>query len=529
MRWAAPALVVAAVALANLPLIFHGYGAGHDAALELTRVVEYRHALAAGEYPPFWAPDLYGGFGSPIFLYYAPLFAFSSAALSALVASEAAASVIVLIAFTAIGTVLMGRFVLEVDAENRSGAVVAAVLFALQPYLLGDKWLRNANAEFIALALLPGIFIGAVTRKRRRAFIATFASLAAIILAHNITALIATALAIGIAVFVHRSVRGVLTVVGGIVAAIAVTAFFWLPAFRLQPLVRPEELLTGKFDFHVQFPALRELFGTSAFFAAGPLCGLLFVLVAVALVRFDLGETRRAAAALFIAAAVTLLLALRLSTPAWEHLPLLRFAQFPWRMAGPFAIAISAAAGVVTSRRISLAIALVALAIVSAIPSFTAYRRFAAQPHTYGEIAARRLRATVYDEYLPRTADERLIATGSGPVLAAGPGTTVSARSKGADVHARVLAPDATLLVFRRWFFPVWSASVDSQRVPILAARGGAVAVRVPAGNHDVRLELVEPVARVAGKAISGCTLAILLAGVLLARRLNRAEVRGVP
>jgi uncharacterized membrane protein len=528
MRWAAPTLLVAAVALANLPLVLHGYGAGHDAALELTRVAEYRHALAIGEHPPFWAPDLYGGFGSPIFLYYAPLFAFSSAALSAFVSSEAVASIIVLIAFTAIGAMLMGRFVLEVDPQNRAGAVVATVLFALQPYLLADKWLRNANAEFIALAILPGIFIGAVTRKPRRAFAATFASLAAIILAHNITALIATSLAIGIAVVVHRSVRATLPVLGGIVAAIAVTAFFWLPAFRLQPLVRPEELLTGKFDFHVQFPALRELFGTSAFFAAGPLCGLLFVLVAVALTRFDLGDARRVTAALFIAAVVTLLLALRLSTPVWEHLPLLRFAQFPWRLAGPFAIAIAAAAGVVTSRKVSLAIALVALAILSAIPSLIAYRPLAAQPHTYGEIAARRLRVTVYDEYLPRTADERLIATGSGPVLSAGPGATVSARNDGANVHARVLAANDTLIVFRRWFFPVWSASVDSRHVPIIAARGGAAAVRVPSGNHDVRLELVEPVERVAGKAISGCALAILLAGALLARRLNRPEARGM-
>lgn len=528
MRWAAPALLVAAVALANLPLILHGYGAGHDADLELTRVVEYRHALAIGEHPPFWAPDLYGGFGSPIFLYYAPLFAFSSAVLSALVSGEAVASILVLVAFTAIGTMLMWSFVLEIDPRNRAGAVVAAVLFALQPYLLADKWLRNANAEFIALAILPGIFIGAVTRKPRRAFVATFASLTAIILAHNIIALIATTFAIGIAIFVHRSVRALLPVVGGIMAAIAVTAFFWLPAFRLQPLVRAEELLTGKFDFHVQFPALLELFGTSAFFAAGPLCGLLFVLVAVALVRFDPGDGRRVTAALFIAAVVTLLLALRLSTPVWEHLPLLRFTQFPWRLAGPFAIAIAAAAGVVTSRKVSLAMVLVSLGVLSAIPSLTAYRPFAAHHRTFGEIAGRRLRVTVYDEYLPRTADGRLIAAGSGPVLAAGRGATVSARNEGANVHARVLAPNDTLVVFRRWFFPVWSASVDAQHVPIIAASGGAAAVRVPAGNHDVRLDLVEPVERVVGKAISGSALAILLAGWLLARRLNRSQPRGM-
>ena len=98
MRWAVPALLLFAVVLSNAPMLLHGYGSGHDAPLELVRVIEYREALRGGQHPPFWAPDLYGGRGSPIFLYYAPLFAFLASALMS-VSRAALASIVVLVAF----------------------------------------------------------------------------------------------------------------------------------------------------------------------------------------------------------------------------------------------------------------------------------------------------------------------------------------------------------------------------------------------------------------------------------------------
>lgn len=125
-------------------------------------------------------------------------------------------------------------------------------------------------------------------------------------------------------------------------------------------------------------------------------------------------------------------------------------------------------------------IAIVALAIVSAIPNLRAYRPYEASEFTPQQIATEDLRATVFDEYLPRTAGMRFPAV-----------------------------RDA--VVFRTWFFPVWSASVDSQPAPMAPAPGGLVAVRTPAGHHDVRLQLVDPVEREVGKAISAIALALLL------------------
>jgi len=57
---------------ACLELIIMGYPQGNDWILELVRIVEYHAALSSGQAPPFWAGDLYRGFGSPIFVFYAP-------------------------------------------------------------------------------------------------------------------------------------------------------------------------------------------------------------------------------------------------------------------------------------------------------------------------------------------------------------------------------------------------------------------------------------------------------------------------
>jgi hypothetical protein len=64
---------VAIAAFVCLPLL-RGFPMGHDWAFELVRAWEYRMSFEAGQIPPDWAPHDYAGYGSPVFLFYAPLF-----------------------------------------------------------------------------------------------------------------------------------------------------------------------------------------------------------------------------------------------------------------------------------------------------------------------------------------------------------------------------------------------------------------------------------------------------------------------
>jgi hypothetical protein len=185
--------------------------------------------------------------------------------------------------FSGAGIVLTWQFLRQIAGE--AAVRLGVIFFALQPYLLADKLIRNANAEFAALTIVPALLLGVTITNRKGAFWWTALSLAGIILAHNITAMFVLPLALSIAIFVHRSFAALLPILSGVIAALALTAFFWIPALYFLPLVRPAELVTGKFDFHGQFPALLSFVWPGEFYAAGCLTLPFLVVLLFAPVR----------------------------------------------------------------------------------------------------------------------------------------------------------------------------------------------------------------------------------------------------
>lgn len=489
-EWIAPAV---AIVLSILPLLRGGFAMGHDWPFELVRIAEFRFALLDGQLPPFWASNLYGGLGSPIFLFYPPLYLTLSAALVPLTTSVANAAVATLVVFTLMGAGLVWKLMRQVCPAEPAGARIAVVLYSLQPYLLADKWVRNANAEFAALSILPAVLIGATAREPRRAFWWTTISLTAVILAHNVIALVAAALAFMVAALVHRNARALAPVGLGGLTALGLTAFFWLPAFVLLPLVQHNDLLIGKFDFHGQFPDLRAVFSTAEFYSGGWL--VLPLLVAMILSPVKDNHARKVVRVFALMAVGLILMMTRFSTIAWEKLPLLPYAQFPWRLTGPLAVLLAAGGGIAANalkrpliRRTAEAGVLV-FAIVNAYPAMQRYVPLSPQIKTQAErvltrdgIRAQKLRATVYDEYRPVT-NVRQSATGT-----------------------------ERKIVFAKWAFPVWSARVNGRGISVETCRDGLACVDATDANEQVALQLDEPRVRQRCKALSAfCGVGLLV------------------
>jgi uncharacterized membrane protein len=148
LRW----LPYLACLVAVWPLLAQGFPRGHDWSFELVRIAEYQAALGAGQLPPYWSENLYSGYGSPIFLFYAPLFLFLSALVS-WVLSVPAAATSVLIAFTLV-SVWSVQKMMRAAGTSSTAARIAVYVYVLNPYLLGDKLIRNANAECAGLCRL---------------------------------------------------------------------------------------------------------------------------------------------------------------------------------------------------------------------------------------------------------------------------------------------------------------------------------------------------------------------------------------
>jgi len=534
-----------ALAAACAPLL-RGFPQGHDWSFELVRVAEYGRALAT-QWPPAWAENLYGGYGSPIFLFYAPLYAFVSSGLGGLLgAAERGATLSIALA-GGIGLLSMRRLAF-LATDSRAAARVAASLFVLHPYLLCDALLRNANAEYLALCIAPAVAAGLLGLRTHphRAACALAVSLAFLVLAHNLTALFtAGMLSVAAAALYLPQAEGRRAAwIGlglGVATGIALAAFFWLPAVTLTPLVRTGDLVVGKFDFHRQFPQPLALFGYARFFGAGvlPLLALCAAAAAAIWRRPEDAWRRRLLYAALAGAAVCLFLMTRASVLVWEAIPVLPLFQFPWRLQGPLALLAAMAAAIAFAawlrgrpatwrRGAEVGITLAALAnglphlldarpleprIASALPRILSAEGVRAGQNT----------ATVLDEYLPRSASPQTWQSqpaGPAGVVGVTGGVTYQAKAErppGIRLSATALGPSHVRL--GRWAFPGWELSVDGQARAAEANRFGSIDAPIPTGRSEVRLRYRGPPARRLGLAVSALGMGALLG---LAWRLRR-------
>ena len=228
--------------------------AGHSARKDLVRLVEFDAAFRAADFFPSWSPDLYSGYGSPIFQFYAPL-------------SYYAAEVPVLMGFdyaTAFKLALFfsGLAMYRLASTHFPGwvACLGAIFYMVAPYRLVDMFIRHALAEHCACIWLPLIVWGTerfVSKSSRIGLVTGALATAALIFTHNIMALIGIPVCVVAGWAFASPRRGILSLAAaGAVAAIGIglAAVFWWPAMTGRAFTRAEASLTGGYyDFHRHF------------------------------------------------------------------------------------------------------------------------------------------------------------------------------------------------------------------------------------------------------------------------------------
>lgn len=521
MRWLP--WVAVAIACASF---WGGFPDGHDARFELVRVAEYRESLAEGQLPPYWGSNLYAGYGSPIYLFYAPLFLAAASFFSLLTGAVPSGAVLSLIALTALSAWLTHKMLEAttdlVGLRDPVAARVGATFYVLHPYLLGDKFLRNANAEFTALCVAPLVLWGLVcaARRPRQGFALLSAGVALVIVAHNLTALAMVGLALVGAAWIYAvagEARAWAVVGGGVAFGLALAAFFWVPALTLTSHVRVGVLLEGKLDFHNQFPLLRDVLGYDRFFAAGLVTPAALAASALAAARWKgpPGPGRRTLLGALMAALGFGFLVSKASTPVWEAIPLLPYFQFPWRMLGPQAL--------VTSVALALAFALLtrglgyrgrqlaegvvlAVCLLNALPMLAQVKHFdSRRTEELAQILEPRtppwqLYEATGGEYLPHGADPRVWqrspARGSPVMAAEHPIEFEVTRDHGTRIELQVHSEAGSGLWMRRWAFPGWRAAIDGRAIPLSANEYGTVAVQMPPGESRLEVFLAPPAVR---------------------------------
>jgi hypothetical protein len=532
-------------------LLVRGFPMGHDWIFELVRVAEYQYAASSGQLPPYWGENLYAGYGSPVYLFYAPLFAAVASVFAPITDSISDGSVLALVFFSIAAvpiTHALMRELLQIssigaasdDDSSRdfieSAARLGTSFYLLHPYLLSDKLLRNASAEFAALCLMPALLYGVLLARRspRLGFLWISMGLALLVLSHNLSALVGLTLSLGTAVTLHFGTARARVWVGigsGIAAGLALSFFFWFPAFTLTSLIRTDELLRGKFDFHNQFPELLSVFSYSHFYSVG-VVGLAPLPVA-AVAAFALWKRAQSGDPRFrflAAGIVALLLLLFIMTPAsawlWESVPLMPLFQFPWRFLGPFAllssllVALSYATLVRTSSRKGLRATEIGawlLCLANALPTLFAAQQLPVElrdqlPRVLSpaSIRAGTQSVSVLDEYLPSKATSptwRTDRPSFGPVVSVtGDAKIEVVENRGIEIRLSVESESGAHLRIARWAFPGWNLESD-EGGELQINELGSLDIKLAPGTQEIRLLLSAPPSRRIGLVFSAVTL----------------------
>jgi hypothetical protein len=557
-------LAVALALLAALPFLLRpGLPRDTDAELHVFRAAEVSVCWQGGVIYPRWAPDLYFGYGYPIFNYYAPL----TYHLASLIALLPGVSVVTGVkAVFVLGLIVggLGTYLLVRDLFGPEAGVVGAAVFLFAPYvLLIDPHARGDLAEHFALCLLPLVSFllrRLVAGGGRGALLGATIGIAALLLSHNLLGALGIVLAFGAFVW-QVVVEGRRDGVGrGLLAfalAAALSAFFWLPMLLELKDVQLTVVGPGHFDFRNHFVPLAELLSPSRLVDMGAVAAryhhnlglaqwLLALAGAAALARR--GSPQRRALLFFVLIGVLLVfLMTRASLRVWETLPWLEYLQFPWRILGTAAFALAVLSGAATSwlpparwRRIALgafvlALLLLALPSMSPLPWSSDFGDTSREGVVAFELEGKVVGTTSTGDFLPRTVDmsphpePSLFSSyeGPGPVdkvnrATLPEGTTVRVLEHG-PVHDLFFVSGSTDFVLRVYtlLFPGWHAYVDGEEVELSRGRPeGSLSLPVPAGDHTVLLRFEDTPPRRAGWAIAaGGVLMLALALVLVRGR----------
>jgi hypothetical protein len=536
-------LFAIAATLAIVPMLVFGNSWGHDFDSIVPVWIDAAQEFAQGVVYPHWAASANGGFGEPFFLFYPPLSWGIGGALGSILPWKLVPGAYIwIVVFLA--CVAMWRCAR--DWVDPGSAVFAALLYALNPYILVMIYRRCSYAELLASAVFP-LLLGSALRMGRNGrqtilpLAVVFAAIWLADLPAGVIASYALVLLLIVTGFLNRSARPILYGAFSIVIAFAGLAFFLLPAawerkwVNMGLVVRPELAPEGNFLFgHQGNPLLRE-FNTGI-----ALMGLFLILVttgALLVTRRLRGKIPTPWYQLAALAGASAFLMFRPSLILWQILPQLRYVQFPWRWLSPLcaagALLLAMAAGRTQRKWMPWTVAALTIA-AAGVGIVHGVRWDAGHRHMDDLVAAIRSGAGYRENAewsRPLGSDPSKLPANAPLVASAGSGGGESATSPGVEIRVRKWLPEhkvfsvssarADLLRIKLLAYPAWVAKVNGAIVPIMTdGESGQMLLAVPPGVTQAEVTFGWTRDRAAGAVLSLITvLAVVPALWLFAAR----------
>jgi uncharacterized membrane protein len=538
--------IAAAATVIVLPMLFRANVSGHDMEFHLASWMDVAQQWHQGVLYPRWAADANFGFGEPRFIFYPPISWLAGAALGSVLPWRMVPGALIWLTLVLAGVSMwrLARYVL-----SETDALLAAVFFAVNPYNLMVIYFRSDYAELIGVAIFPllVLYLLRVAADDRKAIGGVAVAFAAIWLSNAPEAVLASYAAAALLVVlsaVKKSFAPAVAGAAGLAAGMGLAAYYILPAAFEQRWVNIGqvviELLKPVENFlfaHVDSPEFVWFNWRMSTIACLMLGTTSIAAVFAARRRRVVPEAWWGLAAL---TAIVVCLMSRYSLPLWNHLPKLRFVQFPWRWLGPLAVPCSIFLAMWFSSLRKKWLAWIAvwavLAILLSAMTATTWWDTRDVPVMQQAIAS----GTDYegvDEYmslggdrtdLPPEAPHASALNDAGDAMSAVDGVRIHVQGWGPDKkHIEVESRVPFNLAPKLAFFPAWHVDVNGHPAQAVPADDTAqMLIPLAPGIYRVDIRFVRTGDRTAGDCISALSAAVILVCCwAIKRRQNSAKV----
>jgi hypothetical protein len=328
-----PAIAIFCTALLAIAVLgFCGNSCGNDFDFHLLSWMEVVRSWQSGVWYPHWVRNANYDAGEPRLIFYPPASWLLGSLLGKVTSWALAPVLFVVVALLGCG---WSMYSLARQWMPSRPATLAACLYVVNPYALFVIYERSAYGELLAGVWMPLIVLFALRKKS--SLIPLALTVAAIWLTNAPAAVMASYLLALVCLgmlLAERTVWPALRSAGGVALGLALAAFYIVPAAYEQRWVQieralvPEMRVTEGFLFqHTANSYHDQVLRTASWIF---LIEIAVALIAAAVV-FKKTHPPKAVIVLTCILPLILFLQVRPSTILWNHVPRLRFLQFPWR------------------------------------------------------------------------------------------------------------------------------------------------------------------------------------------------------
>lgn len=538
----------------------------HDARHSVFFLVEFDQTFRDGFWWPRWTPDFAFGYGYPLFNLYSPL-AFYAAELLHLVGLSLTTAIKTMYVLATVGAGL-GMYVFVRRLYGSMAGLVAAIAYMYIPFHLVEIFVRSAYAEYVALAIIPLVFMAfteliAKPTPRRVALAGLVYGL--LPLTHHTSFFTFTPfLMIYILYLVAAKARfnlkswvtHALAPAGAGLLGLALAAIYLIPVIAETRYIKVEQWTSGSYNFLQHFVYFSQLFEEGwGYGYAGPgarddfslQLGIVIVGLAIFALVFSLYRAypHRNTALFFMASTlVVVVLMSPLAAPLWQILPIAALVQFPWRLLAVTAFTLSVVSGSLIpalaavsyqpsavsdnpssfiihhSSLLLLVLIIILASFAYTTPQYTDIPAWAETPLAVinwdrASIVDRVGMVSATDEQ-PQTSPMEAQYLSGEPLttagIIAGQGTVEILHHGGASDRVRVVASGPVTLQFYTYDYPGWRVTLDDQVIDYRAEPPyGLVTVDLPAGEHMVQLRMGSTPARTVGTIVTVAAAMVIM------------------